>query len=109
MVVYQIFLPMVLRWRASRAGAPLINLKKVILLLAREYSFELVLRSLQHNLVNLSAKLLEFHLSPARPQISSFILLNLWKDQVPGYFVKEMLFSTRNAPHAYINFLFIFF
>ena len=51
----------------------------------------------------------EFHLSPARPQISSFILLNLWKDQVPGYFVKEMLFSTRNAPHAYINFLIFFF
>ena len=45
----------------------------------------------------------------ARPQISSFILLNLWKDQVPGSFVKEMLFSTRNAPHAYINFLFLFF
>ena len=40
----------------------IINLKKVILLLAREYSFELVLRSRQHNL---SAKLLEFHLSPA--------------------------------------------
>ena len=84
----------------------IINLKKVILLLAREYSFELALRSRQHNL---SAKLLEFHLSPARQQISSFILLNLWKDQVPGSFMKEMLFSTRNAPHAYINFLFLFF
>ena len=83
-----------------------INLKKVMLLLAREYSFELALRSPQHNL---SAKLLEFHLSPARPRISSFILLNLWKDQVPGYFMKEMLFSTRNAPHASINFLFFFF
>ena len=83
----------------------IINLKMVILLLAREYSFELAPRSRQHNL---SAKLLEFHLSPARPQISSFILLNLWKDQVPDYFVNEVLFSTRNAPHAYINFVFFF-
>ena len=54
-------------------------------------SAQKVARSRQHNLVNLSAKLLEFHLSPARPQISFFILFNLWKDQVPGYFVKEML------------------
>ena len=36
----------------------IINLKKVILLLAREYSFELALRSRQDNL---SAKLLEFY------------------------------------------------
>ena len=84
----------------------IINLKKVILLLAREYSFELAPRSRQHNL---SAKLLEFHLSPARPQISSFIRLNLWKDQVPDYFVNEVLFSTRNASHAYIIFLISFF
>ena len=51
----------------------------------------------------------QFTLVITRPKISSFILLNLWKDQVPGFFVKEMLFSTRNAPHAYINFLFLFF
>ena len=84
----------------------IINLKKVILLLAREYSLELAPRSRQHNL---SAKLLEFYLSPARPQISSFILLNLWKDQVPDYFVNEVLFSTRNVPHAYMNFVIFFF
>ena len=52
--------------------------------------------------------LLEFHLSPARPQISSFILLNLWKDQVPDYFVGAF-FNSKCATRLYkfCNFFFL--